>query len=783
MTQSKIQPAFHTGEVSPSLYARVDLAKYHTGAATVRNFFVDYRGGLSSRNGTKYVLQCKNSASAVRLIPFQASTGVGYVLEFGQSYIRFFANGSPIVETGIAITGATKANPCVLSIANTWSVGDWIYVSGVAGMTELNGEYYIISARTAGTVTLSDLRGNSLNSSAFGTYTSGGLAQRVYTLASPYAAADLALLKFVQDVDTMIICHPSYAPQELKIITATNWTIGAITFGTTIAAPTPGSITSAAGGPGTYYYGYYYTSVDSVGQESVPSIISTAGLNYDQRQTGYTIALQFTVPAGAASANVYKTQIGVATAIASGDPAWFIGNIARAGAVRFLDSNIAPDYSIGLPVAKTPFASGNNPAVPAFINQRLFLGHLPNNPQQFYLSQPGAPYNFNVNALTQETDSITATIRSGFLNEIRAAVPMPSGLVVLSDRQAWLINGGSAGAPISATNIVAQAQSYNGISNVPPIVVNYDILYVQAKASIVRNLSYNFYTNVYTGVDITVMSSHLFYGYTILEWAYCEEPFKLVWAVRSDGTLLCLTFLKEQELVGWTHSDTSGSFKSVASITESSSVGEIDALYCVVERTVDGSTVKYIERMAERDLDGGVVDAWCVDAGIQYSGTPATSFSGCRHLAGLTVTGLADGQVITPFVMANDGRFTLPTAASKVTVGLGYTCQLKTLMLDMGEPTIQGKMKKISAVTVRVAYALNLYIGKTFTSLVKMKDLFVGNVGTASNTVVTDLVTGDARTAIDPSWDVPGQYCIQLSDPVPATILGVIPEVTVEDRR
>ena len=150
-----VQASFNSGEWSPNLYARVDLTKYKAGAALLENFFVDYRGGASTRTGTKYILQAYKSATPVRLISFQASFTVGYVLEFGDGYIRFYYRGSPIIETGIAITAATKANPCVLTIpGHTYSVGEWIYVQGVLGMTQLNEKYFIVVAVAGNNVTI-----------------------------------------------------------------------------------------------------------------------------------------------------------------------------------------------------------------------------------------------------------------------------------------------------------------------------------------------------------------------------------------------------------------------------------------------------------------------------------------------------------------------------------------------------------------------------------------------------------------------------------------------------
>jgi hypothetical protein len=191
--------------------------------------------------------------------------------------------------------------------------------------------------------------------------------------------------------------------------------------------------------------------------------------------------------------------------------------------------------------------------------------------------------------------------------------------------------------------------------------------------------------------------------------------------------------------------------------------------------------VQYIERFVELFYPQGYKSSWFVDAGISYSGSPATTFSGAQHLGGATVTGVADGAVIPPFTMPVDGTFTLASAASLVTVGISITAQIQTLALDLGEPTVQGKRKKVSAVTVRAANTLGISTGRSFSSLVPMKDFVLGNVGTMSNQVVTDLVTSDGRTIVDPQYDVFGQFCIQQSLPYPASVLGVIPEIEVGD--
>src|SRR5208282_1631717 len=79
-------------------------------------------------------------------------------------------------------------------------------------------------------------------------------------------------IKFVQDVTSLIICHPNYVPMILTIISPTNWTLTAITFGPSIPAPTNLNFSATFGTSGLWAYSYLVTAVDVNGQESGPSI-------------------------------------------------------------------------------------------------------------------------------------------------------------------------------------------------------------------------------------------------------------------------------------------------------------------------------------------------------------------------------------------------------------------------------------------------------------------------------------------------------------------------------
>ncbi|UMY63934.1 hypothetical protein [Pseudomonas sp. LS.1a] len=93
-----IQPSFSAGEVAPATYARVDLARYYTALKTCRNFVVLPEGGVQNRSGTRFIAEVKDSAARARLIPFQFSTEQTYILEFGNLYIRFISMGGQVVS-------------------------------------------------------------------------------------------------------------------------------------------------------------------------------------------------------------------------------------------------------------------------------------------------------------------------------------------------------------------------------------------------------------------------------------------------------------------------------------------------------------------------------------------------------------------------------------------------------------------------------------------------------------------------------------------------------------
>ena len=156
---------------------RTDFAKYFNGATNIENFVVLPHGPITRRPGTYFVSEIKTSSANTRLIPFTFSTTQTYILELGNNYIRFFKDSGQIVESDVTISGITKANPGVVTAnSHGFANGDFVNISSVVGMTEVNGETFKVANKATNTFELTDVDGNNVNTSSFTTYSSGGVA-------------------------------------------------------------------------------------------------------------------------------------------------------------------------------------------------------------------------------------------------------------------------------------------------------------------------------------------------------------------------------------------------------------------------------------------------------------------------------------------------------------------------------------------------------------------------------------------------------------------------------
>lgn len=595
------QLSLAAGEITPALYARVDIVKYQTGLRTLRNMYVLKHGGSTNRPGTQFIAEVKDSSKFTRLIPFIFSTSQTYILEFGDLYMRVILNGAQVLETATTITGASQTDPCVITdVAHGYSNGDEVFISGVSGMVELNGRNFKVANVTANTFEITDLAGVDIDATGFTAYSSGGTAEKVFELTTTYLEADLPFLDFAQSADVVNIVHPTYPPRKLSRTGHAAWSIDDVVFAP--VQETPGTVTPSGGSSGTY--SWVVTAINDTNfEESLPSAASTPEKDFPTEASPVT--LNWADVTGAGEYNVYRAG-----------PNEIFGFIGVAANSDFEDIGFFQDYKDTPPSARNPFGSADNyPSCVNYIQQRIWYGGSNNSPETVYGSRVGFFENFSISRPLQDDDAVTFTLVGSQVSSIRWILDL-GRMIVLTESGEWSIDGNAAGI-VTPFEINARQNAYNGaVTGLKPLIVNNTALFVQARGSIVRDISFSFEEDIFKGNDLSIFSNHLFEDYTLNAWAYEKTPHSVVWAVRSDGTLLSLTYVREHSLFGWARHDFQGeTVESVASIPE----GNEDVVYLVIKRTINGNTVRYIEKMVSR-LVVDIIDNVFLDSHLSYDG-------------------------------------------------------------------------------------------------------------------------------------------------------------------
>tara|TARA_R100001198_G_scaffold88523_1_gene64283 strand:+ start:1091 stop:3841 length:2751 start_codon:yes stop_codon:yes gene_type:complete len=573
---STIKTNWTAGELSKDLFGRVDIAKYQNGAETLENFIVQPHGGITRRPGTRFVKEVKTSSAKTRLISFEFSTTQAYVIEFGNLYVRFYKDQGSILEANKTISGATQANPCVVTAtSHGYSNGDEIYISSIVGMTELNGKYYKIKNKTTNTFELTDIDDTNINSSSFTAYGSGGTAARVYTVTTTYATADLFDLQFAQSADVLYIAHPSYTPRKLTRTAHTSWTISDITFTdgpyqdenitTTTLTPshtsgssrtiTASAVTGINGGDG-----FQTTDVGrliSIGHQAAEWAASTSYAVGDVKRN---------------SGNVYEC-IKAGTSAGSGGPSgegdeivdngctWkFLrdggiqwGYATVTGRTSTTEVTVTVNATFGGTTAETKWRLGaysdttGFPAAVAFYEQRLFWAGSSEQPQTLWGSKSGDYENHTPGTL--DDDPVIYTLATDQVNAIKWLSPgkvMAIGTV----GGEFIISGSTTADALTPTNVRVVREGTRGSSSHTPIRIDNVVIFIQRQQRKLREFAYQFDSDSFQSPDLTILSNQVSKG-GLTEIAYQQEPSTVIWGVKADGQLVGMTYLRDQQVVAW----------------------------------------------------------------------------------------------------------------------------------------------------------------------------------------------------------------------------------------
>lgn len=363
-----------------------------------------------------------------------------------------------------------------------------------------------------------------------------------------------------------------------------------------------------------------------------------------------------------------------------------------------------------------------------------------------------------------DADSFAYTLGAQERNAIQWMVTQKALLIGTSGGE-WTMQAGSTDQPLTPTNVLVKRQSNYGSRELAAQLVNDVVLFVQRQGRKVRELTFAFEKDGYVAPDMTLLAEHITEG-GIVQTAYQQQAQSVLWTVTADGLLVGMTYERDQSVVGWHRHVTDGLFESVATIYGSGN----DEVWCVVKRTIDGVVKRYIERLNPEEWED-LADAFYVDSGLSYDGSPATVFAGLDHLKGKTVSVLADGAPVPDKVVSAFGVVTLPNAASVVHIGLPFTTIVQPMRLDVDAVAgvSQGQVKQIRELVIRLDRSLGLsYDNGSVTRNLSFRD-------TADPMdAPPPLFTGDKVVEFEGEYDLDVPFIIKQSQPLPMCLLAIV---------
>lgn len=558
-----------------------------------------------------------------------------------------------------------------------------------------------------------------------------------YSIASPYADAEIDDVTYCQFGSLMILAHQNHPPKQLVRTTDTNWAITDLDFTYKVLAD--------------YWFENAYLRFKIITAGNGPDVGDKWTFTTDGsgNLTGSPSDPQWT------GTGVQGSLVGL----------WINADLDPGVTWEITCDFATPtrtEYTItstGSPAVSYPpcqWASGDYPQAVSFYEQRLYFAGSPSYPQTIWGSKTGDYTQLTIGP--DDDDGVQFIVAANQFDHIRQ-MENARALLPLGFNSEYSLVGGNVGVTPNAVKV--RAHTYHGTSMVKPQRVDHEVLIVQKDGLKVRAISYDVTLDSNVAPDLTLLAEHIT-APGVIDFTYQQTPDSVAYAVRSDGTLLSLTHMRSQDVTAWARHTTDGDFKAVCAIPE----GTGDTTYLCVERVIDGNTVKYIEY-----FDSSVY----VDCALEGTSSPgAATWSGLDHLEGESVQIRADSAVHANRTVSS-GSVTLQDTAEDVQIGLAIPEMNVTLLhpeVLSSEGTAQGSKLRVYEAIIRVKDTIGLTVDGKVIPNWKTNELL---------DQTPSPFTGDMEPIKFDGYQTPYNLEITHDIPMPCTILGVIMKVNVGD--
>jgi hypothetical protein len=593
-------------------------------------------------------------------------------------------------------------------------------------------------------------------------------------LETPWPTSVLRDLATAQSGDIQTIFHQEYAPRELRRYALHDWRLE-----DWYKTPPTRKVTGLAFSPSANQtedathvvqpWEVVVTWEDEDGRESLSSaalVGPTSGkfLVYPDKIQAYV----WNVVENARRYHVYRGQNGEWGWIGSAKQPTAAAGGAAPTTATFTDKGQAPIYSEQPPTWDNPFLSHLAfPACGCYFDDRLVVGGSLVAPTKVKGSRVSDYYNFDEVLIPSDTSAFEHTLAARQFEEIRWIVPVEK-LLIGTSRGAWILDG-AGGAPLTEESVSARPLAGRSSSRLQPIIAGDLVVFAQGGGKVVRAISVRDPSrqedaSLFGGQELSILSAHLLEGYAIVDWAYADEPHSVVWAVRADGALLSLTIIREHGIAAWARHDTEGDvFEAVTAVPD----GARDVPFFIVQRTINGQTKRYVERMATREPATAAAGVF-LDCAVTQTIAAGNAVSNLSHLEGRTVAVLADGTYRGTYAVAAGAVTFTGAAATTVTVGLPITYDFEALDYPAGRT----KQKKVARVAVE--YRQHPPVADT-TIGVQLGDDVSRLSGTRRFSDARE--EGLLEVPIDAAYNPGGRCFLRYTAPFPLEIRGITREV------
>jgi hypothetical protein len=765
MPVHRLKRNFTSGEVSPLLGSRVDLDRFNNGCKTLLNAYSKAQGPATRRSGFEFVYNLGrytdlNLSQRPRIVPFVFGETQSFVLIFVPlqglpEYVIYVANSGGIILDGGGNPVTVSTAPGTSAISTADADFQWVQIGDIINIAFKSGNRAPVEIRRE------DVPG-----------TQWVLADTVFDYLPQKPGGDFETDCDIDasDIDNAVDCAEFNGTWEIPCTNISyTWTRKECRdrggkFTQRCKDPVLDTKTKCEAVSGTWsasWDGYKTVTTCKKWKIQNSTDCSTYGGTWIVRCAGWKA----------------KDQTDCTGTLGG---TWGPGNCA--GFVIDHKDDCEDFGGTWSGEGSDPWWNDEDgwPATVSAYQQRVAYGGTTVRPQTVWLSriQSLLDFNTNIDEILTQDQALAFTLASGDQNRIQWLASSRS-LITGTYGDEWTIDGGPYEA-ITPTNVVALRQTNHGCERLPPILVGPSAIFLERLGRTVQEMVYDFNMNSYKSNDLTILAPHITKEYSIFDWAYQRTPNSVVWSLRDDGTLLGLTYQREQKVVGWHRHETEGFFISVGSTPGQDR--ETD-LWVVVAREdkSGGGTGGYwcLEKMAPEFVSDDILDSRFLDSYTVYT-NPGTDTFTIPHLEGHTVNILADGETQPPQVAAAGGVITLDKSTyGIVVIGLPYITVIEPVMADIPTPTgtSMGRTQRITRVDVRLHNTMGLEIGngKREPEEVPLRhpaDDVGGAVPLFSEIIQRDFPEG---------YDEESTIVIQQTKPLPLTVIGVTDTVEVYD--